>query len=97
MGTKFGRAGSFDSAIFHGRVDFGSSCSVGPLSFVGSKFFGKLDLADAHLHHAQFDVDGADQFSSAVDLRGFTYDRIVVDWRKLLASSTPMTGSLTRN
>src|SRR6185503_6620224 len=85
-----GRA-SFKLAEFNKEATFDGAEIKGPAQFQGALFKGVLNLREAYFRIAMFRdeldenaPDGKDQFLSAVNLRGFTYESVSVAWRELL-------------
>ena len=84
-------------AQFEGKADFGSAVLERRASFQDSVFRNGAIFSDARAHVVLFRgalSDGVPpgenpQFEGRVDLRGFTYDRIVVAWRELFERLAP--------
>ncbi len=89
FGSQFSGDAAFDETIFGGRVTFNGSEVKQRASFINTKFKDKVFFAETHfntvlMHGMDQKHSGATQFGGTVDLRGFTYSRIYVDWSDLL-------------
>jgi uncharacterized protein YjbI with pentapeptide repeats len=87
----------FDSAYFSGReglpparfsdVAFSFSKFERIADFEGTTFGDLLTLRETYMRAVLFTAATCSQFSSTVDMRGFRYDSISVDWKHLLRNA----------
>jgi len=72
-------------------VNFNYAIFENDAHFEGARFEGSLSLRGTQFKALWFSptgqVDGHEQFSSTIDLRGAVYDRIETDWKALLINS----------
>ena len=102
-GTTFKKTANFDAMEIKREARFQSATFAGPLSFRATRCEGGLHFEGAHLNDASFrdtvvkslafsDSFGSSQvaqFNGNIDLRGCLYDRIDVDWNRLIKRIEP--------
>jgi len=97
VGARFERGAYFNSAQFRGETDFTAAVAERDAHFPGAKFSGPSSFREAQFRVVSFrhTLEGtapsnvSAQFGAGVDLRGFTYERILVAWRELLGKLSP--------
>lgn len=90
-GARFELAAPLDKALFEGTADFTGAVADGDALFQGAVFAGRSTFREARFRVVRFAEgltgvcrdDGSRQFRGRVDLRGFTYERIYVNWLEL--------------
>jgi uncharacterized protein YjbI with pentapeptide repeats len=96
-GAHFERDLLLDGAHSEGPLEFVGTIADGEVVFLGASFAGRVSLLDAHFHTVNFRSHTTEtvppgerlQFGGAVDLRGFTYERISVAWGEMLSKMSP--------
>ncbi len=87
-GARFERGAFFLGSAFRGPTTFRAAISERDADFRDAVFGGPANFRDAHFHVVEFGKD-THPFEAAVDLLGFTYDRIQAPWRALLDKVLP--------
>jgi hypothetical protein len=84
-GATFGALTRFTRIRCKGKASFDSMEVDGTANFQQSQFSDEVSLQDARIGTVNFGTSQADSglFLKSVDLRGFTYSRLVGDWREL--------------
>jgi uncharacterized protein YjbI with pentapeptide repeats len=96
-GARFAQTVSFEDTTFIGRADLSRMKVEGSALFQRADFSNKVDLRDSYIVSCFFRdelIEGKDEqrraeFTTAVDLRGFNYERIHAGWERILDAMDP--------
>jgi hypothetical protein len=96
IGVEFKAGANFSGTHFKRETLIARTTIGGALLLAGTRCDGPLNLGDASCDIVRFGVDPASdlklrhaQLGESIDLRGFTYRRLVGDWRGLLGKLYP--------
>jgi uncharacterized protein YjbI with pentapeptide repeats len=83
--AMFGASTRFSRMVCHGAASFDLAEIDGTLNFQRSLFKGAVTLRDARAGTVNFGASNEDVcvFEPGLDLRGFTYIRLVGDWKEI--------------